>query len=325
MPTSDGKPLAGEPGYVAPTEQPTGLLNTPATQPAVASTVTPAAYAVTPEQLTSSNVSKIISQDSPLLQQAQARAAQKANARGLLNSSMAVTAGESALYDAALPIASADAATQERAATNTVNAQNTANLTNAQINTSTSQFNAQAGNTAALTAAQIKSQAELQSVQSNTSLQLADKQAAVTKYVTENQAQLQTTLQNIQSNTSLSIADKQALTQTAISAADNATKLQMQQQQLAGDLQKISTDGNIRQGLAATEANYKMLMQTSAGAADLYKQTISNMASIMSDPNVADKSTAMNNMMTQLNDALGMIGDIVNMNLGTTLTFNYHN
>lgn len=325
MPDAQGNPVSGEPGYVAPTEQPSGLINTPTTQPAVASAVTPAAYNVTPEQLTSTNVAKIVSEDSPLMAQAASRAAQKANARGLLNSSMAITAGASALYDAALPIASADAATQERAATNTANAQNTANLTNAQIGTSTSQFNAQAGNTAALTAAQLKSQSDLQSVQSNTQIRLADKQAAVTKYVTENQAQLQTTLQRIQSDTSLDIATKQALTQTAISAADNATKLQMQQQQLAGDLQKISTDGNIRQGLAATEANYKMLMQTSAGAADLYKQTITNMASIMSDPNVGDKSTAMNNMMTQLNDALGMIGDIVNMDLGTTLTFNYHN
>ena len=43
--------------------------------------------------------------DNPLLQQARTRAAQKMNGMGLMNSSMAIGAGESAMYDAAMPIA----------------------------------------------------------------------------------------------------------------------------------------------------------------------------------------------------------------------------
>lgn len=54
-------------------------------------------------------MSGLMAADSPYMTQARTRAAQAANARGLLNSSMAVGAGEQAAYDAALPIAQADA------------------------------------------------------------------------------------------------------------------------------------------------------------------------------------------------------------------------
>lgn len=55
-------------------------------------------------------VARITGKLSPLLTQAQTRAMQGANRRGLLNSSMAGGAAESAIIDAALPIASQDAA-----------------------------------------------------------------------------------------------------------------------------------------------------------------------------------------------------------------------
>lgn len=49
----------------------------------------------------------------PLMQQAQTRALKAANSRGLSNSTMAVQAGESAMLDAALPIAAQDAQTYQ--------------------------------------------------------------------------------------------------------------------------------------------------------------------------------------------------------------------
>lgn len=70
---------------------------------------------VAPNETVRSQLQQIIADDSPLMQQARARAMQASNARGLLNSSMAATAGESALYDAAMPIATQDAATYARA------------------------------------------------------------------------------------------------------------------------------------------------------------------------------------------------------------------
>lgn len=67
---------------------------------------------------------------SPLLDQAETAAKQQMNARGLLNSSIAITAGQDALYRAALPIAQQDAQTFGRAGEFNASAAN-----------STSQFN----------------------------------------------------------------------------------------------------------------------------------------------------------------------------------------
>lgn len=57
----------------------------------------------------------LINEKSPFIQQAETGAKQEANARGLINSSMAVTAGQDAAYRAALPIANADAQTYKSA------------------------------------------------------------------------------------------------------------------------------------------------------------------------------------------------------------------
>lgn len=58
---------------------------------------------------TADNVNKLTATDSPFMAQAKARGIDTANQRGLLNSSIAVGASQKAAYDAALPIAQADA------------------------------------------------------------------------------------------------------------------------------------------------------------------------------------------------------------------------
>jgi hypothetical protein len=83
----------------------------------------------TADQTTQGQLTGIISQNSPLLQQARTDALQQANSRGLLNSSIAQTAGDSAVYNAAVPIAQSDAAQASKVAqTNVAN-------TNADIGT----------------------------------------------------------------------------------------------------------------------------------------------------------------------------------------------
>jgi hypothetical protein len=69
-----------------------------------ATTYTPSKDALVANQLNS-----LLAQDSPYLQSARTRALQYAGGRGLLNSSMAAGAGETAAIDSALPIASQDA------------------------------------------------------------------------------------------------------------------------------------------------------------------------------------------------------------------------
>lgn len=67
--------------------------------------------AITPEQTVAGQIEKITAAESPLMIAARTRAEQAAAQRGLGMSTLAIEAGQKALYDAALPIAEADAAT----------------------------------------------------------------------------------------------------------------------------------------------------------------------------------------------------------------------
>jgi ribulose bisphosphate carboxylase small subunit len=71
----------------------------------------PTPWNVTGDQTVQGQLARVLAQDSPLMQQARTRAAQRSNATGTLNTSMASTAAESAMIDAATPIAERDAAT----------------------------------------------------------------------------------------------------------------------------------------------------------------------------------------------------------------------
>lgn len=70
---------------------------------------------VTNEQTVESRVAGILASGSPLIQQQRAQSDQAMSSRGLLNSSIARTASDAAAYQAALPIAQADAATFAKA------------------------------------------------------------------------------------------------------------------------------------------------------------------------------------------------------------------
>ncbi len=93
----------------------------------------PTRWDVTPNETVRSQLQQIIADDSPLMQQARARAMQQANSRGLLNTSMAATAGQAALYDAAMPIATQDASTYARAGEFNANTANTFSRDNNQF------------------------------------------------------------------------------------------------------------------------------------------------------------------------------------------------
>jgi hypothetical protein len=89
---------------------------------------------VTPDATVEGRTAGIIASNSPLMQLAESRALQQANGRGLLNSSLAVGAGQNAVMDAATGIARQDAQTSANA--NAANAEalnkaGAANLTSA--------------------------------------------------------------------------------------------------------------------------------------------------------------------------------------------------
>jgi hypothetical protein len=106
---------------------------------------TPESFKVDKPQTVQGQVTDIIDKDSPLMQQAKTRAAQYANARGLINSSMAAGAAQGAVMEAALPIAQQDASTYNNAMTNTTNAENAARNFDAAGRNAASGQNAQLG------------------------------------------------------------------------------------------------------------------------------------------------------------------------------------
>lgn len=96
-----------------------------------AGVVTPTVRMVDPAKETvSGQVQNLMASDSNFLQQARTRANQQMNKRGLMNSSMAIGASEDAAYNAALPIAQADATAYQAAASENAKAINTAALAN---------------------------------------------------------------------------------------------------------------------------------------------------------------------------------------------------
>ena len=85
--------------------------NAPLTQVTAPVLQGPTTRQVSADETVSGQMNKILASNSPLLQRAKTRAAQAANKRGLLNSSMGVQAGEEAVLSTAMPMAQQDAST----------------------------------------------------------------------------------------------------------------------------------------------------------------------------------------------------------------------
>ncbi|MES2942931.1 MAG: hypothetical protein V4772_08685 [Pseudomonadota bacterium] len=287
---------------------PTGLINTPAAAVAAgpANTYTgaqtdAAKWDVAPNQTVQSQVQSIIDKNSPLMQQAETRALQKTNARGLLNSSIAVGAGQGAVLDAATPIATTDAQTYANAAqTNTANTQQ-ANLANQNSTNTAGQFNAGANNAVNLQNSQL---------QTNVNLNNASEANKASQFEMANTADM-----NKFNAAQANDMAKTALLNDADVAKFNASE--------SNALKKLNIDAGTRLELANIEAGYKTLMQSSAGASDLYKQMLVNVTNISSnkDMDEAAKTQAINNQLAYLNAGLGVIGKMGNLDLGDLLEF----
>lgn len=210
-------------------------------------------------QTVAGQVKGIINDNSPLLQQARARSQQAANDRGLGNSSIAVGAGEDALYSAALPIATADANVYGNAANLNVTSHNTANLAdaaagnrvnevNAGATNQASQFGAAAGNQASIINAGAANQINSTDTQSeNIAKQFG---AAATNTASANQLQAQT--QRIISDNSLASSERVAQLQSA--TQQTIASMQSETQKVLNNATLTSQEKNA-QLAALTQAN----------------------------------------------------------------------
>ncbi len=116
----------------------------------------------------SGSLNSLLSEDSPYINAARERAKGEANAHGLLNSSMAASAGESAAINAALPIAQNDAGVYAKAADYNAALSNQARLQNVDTANKFSQQKIDADNQKALQQADQTQQMTLAKMQDAT-------------------------------------------------------------------------------------------------------------------------------------------------------------
>ncbi len=252
-------------------------------------------WSVDKNQTVAGQLDGILSSNSPVLQKAQADALQTANARGLLNSSMAAGAGTGALLDRALQIATPDAQVNANSAQYNATAANTAAARNQDAGNTAAQFTAGAKNTADLTNAQAQNQAGQFNANSQTQVSLANAQA-------QNQATSQSAAFLMDA---AKLNQNQAF-QVAAMEYDAAFKASMANADAANKIQLTQLDGQIRTQLTELEARYKTQMQTSQSASTMYAQTMQEVGKIMANPDLdgAAKQNLINQMMSSLRNSL---------------------
>lgn len=221
---------------------------------------------------------------SPLLQGAQTRAKQDANARGLRNSSMAVTAGQQAVYNTVTPIATTDAnlSLQTKAAN--------------QLATNKSREIAQTGLIESrLIDERGKIEKEIQSADTATKLQLQ-----------ERQGEIDTALQTLRGSQEIDQVREQGEIEAGLIA---------QRGEVDRGLQELRGDQNLE--LAQLDNDYRVLIQSSASASSLYSQTMTAVSAILANPDipVSQKQQLVDKQFELLRGGLAVTGGLANIDL----------
>jgi hypothetical protein len=269
-------------------------------------------WSVDAPQTVTGQVRDIVTAGGPLMKQAEARSNMRMNSRGLLNSSLAVGAGQSALYDAALPMAQADAQTNAQAANFNANAANTASAFTADATNKQSLVNQDATNRAAEFQAGATNQAN--AVNQDATNKAAEFAATAGNRLTEqsNTINAQASQANAEATNKASMAKLDVDFKTAISNADAASKAQLQ-----------SMSDQTKTELAAIESTYKEMISSNEQAGALYGKVMQNITDVVNNPDItaADKSTAIENQKTMLKTGMEVVSAVSGLALGDILTF----
>lgn len=280
--TKVGTPDAG-PGYAAQLDG-SGQYKTTSDTPASLNSVKP--WYVTPEQTVAAQINALTDPNSGIIQQARAQALQQANARGLLNSNMALTAADAAAYQAAIPIAQADAATYAKAAGYNADASNQLNqlqytqgnqvglsreqlaqqLGVAQMQDATSRYGTDVS--AAVNREQLANQWRVAQMQDQTSRYGTDVQANTNRYNTDSSANTNRYNTDVSAATSRYTQELNAQTQITTNKLDNESRLTLQREADAnrGLIQTSSSAASAYNNYATALLNIQMNDKMDAGA-----------------------------------------------------------
>lgn len=262
-------------------------------------------------------VNSILAADNPLVQQARTRASQVSAGRGLINSSMAVQAGEGAVIDKALQIAAPDAATFATAGRRNADAAdsksefnvgqaNAAAQFGANANNSQSQFNADADNA-------------LQNTKIDTTGRIQTTNAAAKNDATRLDAQTGAQAQVSTFETAAKFASQNAEAESRLNLAtyDTASKWALQNADQQSKILLAKTDAETRAGVAATEAKFRVQMQGSAALAGTYGDMVKAISGIMSNPDytAASKDKLIKQQRAFYEEAMGIQARITGLDL----------
>lgn len=167
-----------------------------------------------PTQTVAGQLTGLLETDSPYITRARTRAAQTANSRGLINSSMAAGAGEAAAIDAALPVAQQDAQTYTQQQYQNQNASNQAKLFNADFGNQTFFRQLDTDNRLKVDQQQQQQQLKLAEMDRDLRLDLAaidvsqKDYAAFSDYISNTSQQYQVQQTNISTDPGLSVEEK---------------------------------------------------------------------------------------------------------------------
>jgi len=213
------------PTDTASTTAPTGLIGTARSYTPETATDAAGKWTVDANQTVAGNVDQIVAADSPLMQRAATRADQTMNKRGLVNSSMAVGAGQAAVMDAALPIAQQDAQTRAQAAHYGAQTQNTLQLAGQEATNRAAEYGANAENTLQAQSNTIRQQAAQLNADAANKLYAQELDVAFKERISSADIASKTSLQQMADATKVDLANIQATYQQMISSNDQAGAL----------------------------------------------------------------------------------------------------
>lgn len=248
----------------------------------------------------------ILSSDSPLLAQARARAAEQMQSRGLLNSSMALQAGEGAVLDKALQIATPDAATYAAAAAGNQDAINRIAIANqgefGQTSRSNAGFTNDRGNIVVNNDAAM-ARTNVQERGSMDRLQVSERGATDRLNISE-------AGQNRRS-------DAQNSTQMAVTRMNNETSMATagMNRQTQIEVAGIQRDTNI--ALNEMSAANARTLESSRAANTLYERGVERITDIMTNPDLDGPTRArlIENQRTMMERGLDLAGRAQDLNL----------
>lgn len=289
--------------------------------------------------MVSNQITGLLAQNSPYIQQARLAAQRASAARGLNNSSMAVQSGEQAAISQALPIAQQDAGTHAQFEQNDQKYRQDWSMADQSYDHQTGLANLNAdladrrdanqhGYALEMADKNFGYQTQLSDQQYNQQLGVNDQQFGHQTSLNQQQNQHQLNMDNNQFKNQTAINDQQFGHQQTLNSQQNQQQKDMEnlnhQNQLAmqndtqlhqTDLQKLQ--GQQQMDLADLNAEHQQLLESNKSASSLYSSYQQAVAQIMSDPKMdpTKAKTAIETLKQSMDASLKLLSGISDIDL----------